>query len=305
MKKILVTGGTTFVSRFVATYYVKKGYEVYVLNRNTKEQVEGVILIEADRNNIGDKLKGIEFDAILDITSYTREDIKNLIEALDYVTEYIFISSSAIYPETLSQPFREEQQGGYNSIWQDYGINKLEAEEYLMSRIPQSYILRPPYFYGPMENLYREPFVFDCAINDRKFYLPGDGSMKLQFFHVEDLCRFIDIILEVKPQEHIFNVGNTEAITIRDWVELCYEAAGKKVEFVNVYNEKNQRDYFCFHEYEYILDVTKQNKYLSSTKDLLEGLKESYKWYVDNKDKVNKKEYMNYIDSIIITSTKK
>ena len=33
MKKILVTGGTTFVSKYVAKYFVNAGYEVYVLNR--------------------------------------------------------------------------------------------------------------------------------------------------------------------------------------------------------------------------------------------------------------------------------
>ena len=36
-----------------------------------------------------------------------------------------------------------------------------------------------------MNNVYREAFVFDCALADRKFYLPKDGSMKLQFFHVK------------------------------------------------------------------------------------------------------------------------
>ena len=36
--------------------------------------------------------------------------------------------------------------------------------------------------------VYREAFVFDCARADRPFYLPGDGGMKLQFFHVKDLC---------------------------------------------------------------------------------------------------------------------
>ncbi|MGN0346677.1 MAG: hypothetical protein ACI4DU_05260 [Lachnospiraceae bacterium] len=40
MKKILVTGGTTFVSKFVADYFVHREYEVYVLNRNTKPQVK-------------------------------------------------------------------------------------------------------------------------------------------------------------------------------------------------------------------------------------------------------------------------
>lgn len=29
MKKILVTGGTVFVSRYIAEYYVTKGYDVW------------------------------------------------------------------------------------------------------------------------------------------------------------------------------------------------------------------------------------------------------------------------------------
>lgn len=45
MKKILVTGGTVFVSRFIAEYYVEKNYEVYVLNRNSREQSKGVMHI--------------------------------------------------------------------------------------------------------------------------------------------------------------------------------------------------------------------------------------------------------------------
>lgn len=80
-----------------------------------------------------------------------------------------------------------------------------------MERNPKAYILRPPYLYGPMNNVYREAFVFDCALENRKFYLPQEGGMKLQFFHVEDLCRFIDILVEKQPEQHIFNVGNKEA----------------------------------------------------------------------------------------------
>jgi len=34
MRKILVTGGTIFVSRYIAEYFAGKGDAVYVLNRN-------------------------------------------------------------------------------------------------------------------------------------------------------------------------------------------------------------------------------------------------------------------------------
>lgn len=76
MKNILVTGGTVFVSRYVAEYFVKQGYQVFVLNRNNNPQSEGVILLEGDRHHLGDKLKGYHFDAVLDVTAYTREDVR-------------------------------------------------------------------------------------------------------------------------------------------------------------------------------------------------------------------------------------
>ncbi len=165
MRRILITGGTTFVSRYVATYFVGLGDAVYVLNRNNRPQVPGVHLIEADRQNLGDCLRAYTFDAVLDITAYTQQDVQALLAALPSQTmDYIFLSSSAIYPETLPQPFREDQPGGYNTFWQEYGLNKWAAEQYVTERLPQAYVLRPPYLYGPMENLYREPFVFDCAL---------------------------------------------------------------------------------------------------------------------------------------------
>lgn len=48
----------------------------------------------------------------------------------------------------------------------------LRAEAPLLKRKPEAYILMPPYLYGQMNNVYREAFVFDCAMADRKFYLP-------------------------------------------------------------------------------------------------------------------------------------
>ena len=298
MRKILVTGGTVFVSRYVANYFARKGDEVYVLNRNSKPQLPNVALIEGDRNDLGDKLKGYEFDAVLDITAYTREHVENLVNALGKFGDYIMVSSSAVYPETNPQPFTENQTCGPNSIWGIYGTNKLAAEEYLRQAVPHAYILRPPYLYGPMQNVYREPFVFECAEAGRKFYIPGDGSMKMQFFHVEDLCRFIEILLEKHPAERIYNVGNPDAVTISDWVKLCYDAVGANFETVSVEGHP-QRSFFCFHDYDYYLDVTRQTALMPEVKLLKEGLKESYEWFSWNRNAVMRRPYMDYIDTNI------
>ncbi len=298
MRKLLVAGGTVFVSRYVANYFAQKGNHVYVLNRGSKPHLPNVKLIEGDRNDLRDKLKGYEFDAVLDITAYTREHVENLVNALGKFGDYIMVSSSAVYPETNPQPFTEEQECGPNSIWGIYGTNKLAAEEYLRENVPLAYILRPPYLYGPMQNVYREPFVFECAEGGREFYIPGDGSMKLQFFHVEDLCRFIEILLEKHPKERIYNVGNPDMVTVNQWVQLCYDAVGAKPETVQVEGHP-QRAYFCFHDYDYYLDVSKQIALMQDVKPLAEGLQESYEWFRQNRDAVMRRPYMEYIDTMV------
>ena len=254
MKKILVTGGTVFVSKNVAEYFAEKGHEVYILNRDNYEQPKNTKLIKADRNNLGDSLKNYNFDVVIDVTAYTKADVKNLLDGLNPVSQYVLISSSAVYPETLELPFNENQTTGRNAIWKDYGTNKIEAEEYLFSKIPDAYVIRPPYLYGPQNNLYREAFVFDCAEAKRTFFVPKDGSMKLQFFYIKDLCQFIDIIIEEKPQNHIFNVGNEQAISVLDWVKLCYEVVGADLKVQNIYAQIEQRNYFSFYDNQDILN---------------------------------------------------
>ncbi len=300
MKTILITGGTTFVSRFAAEYFSRRNYDVTVLNRNSRPQAEGVSLIEADRHALEDCLRGKYFDAILDITAYTGGDVAALLDSGVGFGDYILISSSAVYPETEAQPFTEETKIGPNSIWGAYGTNKIAAEILLHSRVPHSYILRPPYLYGPMNNVYREGFVFDCALAGRKFYLPGEGEMGLQFFHVEDLCRFMELLLTQHPVQRVYNVGNQESISIREWVKRCYLVAGSEPEYVCVSENVEQRAYFPFHDYDYCLDVSAQLELMPDTKPLEDGLREALAWYKENQDKVNRKPLNAYIDENLV-----
>ena len=97
--------------------------------------------------------------------------------------------------------------------------------------------------------------------------------------------------------QHIFNVGNKNTVTVKKWVELCYEAAGEKLNLVSVSKDIEQRKYFPFYDYEYYLDVSKQYELMPETKMLAQGLKESFEWYLENKGKVIQKPLIEYIDS--------
>lgn len=300
MKRILVTGGTTFVSKYTAEYFVNAGYEVTVLNRNSRPQVPGVRLIEGDRHQLNGILKDLSFDVVADITAYNEEDIVDLVKELGPFGQYIMISSSAVYPEYGAQPFSEGSETAVNRFWGAYGTDKIAAEKALLERVKDAYILRPPYLYGPMNNVYREAFVFDCALTDRKFFLPRDGEMKLQFFHVKDLCRLMEVIINEKPEEHIYNVGNAETVSVKDWVTECYACFGKTPDFVHVSGEIEQRKYFSFYDYEYCLDVTRQSRIYPKTIPLEDGLKEAAEWYLEHGDEVRKKPFFEFIDTNLI-----
>lgn len=298
--RILITGGTVFVSRFTAEYFAAKGYAVTVLNRGSRAQSPGVRHLCHDRHNAALALHDEAYDAVIDVTAYTADDVNTLLNALSGTPKYILISSSAVYPENTALPFSEDAPTGPNIHWGRYGTDKIAAEKTLLSRRPDAYILRPPYLYGPGNEVYREAFVFECAEAERPFCLPGSGDMPLQFFHVRDLCRVMEAILLDPPEEHILNVGNPEAVTVRQWAEMCYAAAGKTPRFISVDASHPQRSYFPFLDYAYHLDVARQQPLLAQVTPLAEGLAESYAWWRENRSLIRRKPLMDYIDEHLI-----
>ena len=298
--RILITGGTVFVSRFTAEYFASRGHDVTVLNRGSRTQSCGVRHLRCDRHDPALNLRSEIFDAVIDVTAYTAEDVDTLLNALSGTPKYILISSSAVYPEHTERPFSEAAPTGQNIHWGRYGTDKIAAENALLTRRPDAYILRPPYLYGPGNEVYREAFVFECAEQERAFFLPGNGDMPLQFFHVRDLCRVMEAILLALPSEHILNVGNPEAVTVRQWAEMCYAAAGKTPYFVSVDASHPQRSYFPFLDYTYHLDVTRQQALLPEVISLAKGLAESCAWWQEHRELVRRKPLMDYIDEHLI-----
>ena len=94
--KILITGGTTFVSKYAAEYFVSKDNDVTVINRGSRPQVNGVAHISCDRTALGDRLNGNHFDLILDITAYTEEHIKTLLDSGVTFNDYSTIDTVLI-----------------------------------------------------------------------------------------------------------------------------------------------------------------------------------------------------------------
>lgn len=305
MNRVLVVGGSYFVGKYIVENLVKDGFKVTTLNRGTKGKIFGdeVEYIFCDRNNsneMEEKLSGRTFDYVIDTSILNNHHAEIIYECLnkDSIKKYFFISSSAVYSPSNELPINEEGIKGANEYWQEYGIDKYEAERFFLEQFKKSkfpvVILRPPYIYGEGNYIYRESFFFERVLNNQQIIVPNYGETLVQFIHIEDLYKCIlELCRYSEVNGQAFNIGNIRGITFKGFIELCMNVAGRNTEIKQFDYKKTDykcRDFFPFHDYQYMLDTRKLEKYFVPKVSMIEGLKRSFEWYKSNQDKVKRKD---------------
>lgn len=163
--KILIIGGTGTISGGIAKEAIKRGYEVTLLNRGRSEFrcPCGAAVIHCDVND-GDKfvkaLSGDFYDVVVDPITYNKVALLQRVKLLTgHCGTYVFISSTAAIGNKEGV---QDEGSDKNPKW-EYGVNKLECEEYLQSTaLPFKYIIiRPSITYGDI----RIPIPVSCRKN--------------------------------------------------------------------------------------------------------------------------------------------
>ena len=67
------------------------------------------------------------------------------------------------------------------------------------------------------------PRFIEAAINDEDILIHGDGSQSRSFTWVDDVVTYLIKLAELKAYGEIFNIGQTEEITIKKLAELIIE----------------------------------------------------------------------------------
>lgn len=240
--RVLVVGGTEFVSLALVRALVRDGHAVTVLNRGRKTDrlPSSVSVVACDRKDhaqLRSVLSGIRFDAVYD-ASYvptTGEDVAALADALaSGLPHVIFVSTGRVYDHALPIPYSETTPRG--DYWGDYARHKIAGEEALVERhrsrgLPVT-IVRPTHVLGPLNTRNNEAFFFDRIIRGRPVLVPGHGGWLRQFGHVDDLA---DALLAMLGNPRAFgqayNVTGEECVTQVGFVELIAEALERPVEF--------------------------------------------------------------------------
>lgn len=299
-EKVLVLGGSYFVGRKIVEYLYYNDYDVTVLNRGTREvPVCGVKQILCDRNNLSamkEALKDEEFNSIIDVSWQGLDWVKYACEAINFdtVKEFVFISSSAVYDiDVLEIPFKEEDSLGENKYWTFYGKGKIDAEEYyinfLRNKKTNLSIIRPPYIYGEYNYAQRESLIFRQIMEGMPVAIPNTNP-QLQFIYTEDLAAVILYLIRNNCEKLcIFNVGNEQAVTSRDWVIACSEVVGMEPRIIEVNYKKlgkEVRDFYPFFDYDNVLDVTKIKTLYHRETNFIEGLNRAFDWFQLNRENI-------------------
>ena len=167
----------------------------------------------------------------------------NLIKASfdNEVDKFIFLGSSCIYPKMANQPIIEnslltgelEETNQWYAIAKISGVKLIEA---LRNEYRKDYIaLMPTNLYGPGDNYdLNTSHVLPAMI--RKFHeakknntdvtIWGTGSPLREFLHVDDLASAVLFCLENEMEDHLYNIGSGEELTILELANLVSKIVG-------------------------------------------------------------------------------
>lgn len=247
MKNILIIGGSYFVGRVFVEELVKEGgYSIYVVNRgNVPLNMEGVHEIACDRNDVDGlrhKLSPLDWHAVVDFCAYESRDIKNLLSVLpeDSFEQYIYISTTSIYKDTLQLPVKEDSpkltgpQPELGPQMASYAFNKWLAELELMKQCSQLKChytsLRPAIIYGKYNYAPRESWFFDMIHQGKTIILPDNKLTLFRFVSVWDVAKIIIACLgNEKVFDRAFNLSAEDLVSYRWFVEALKEITGKRI----------------------------------------------------------------------------
>lgn len=137
--RVLFVGGTGNISSACTDEALRRGYEVFHLNRGTHTEKEkpGVGLLRADIRDAAaakSAVRGLHFDSVVQFLAFRPEHVEADIKIFDGITDqYVLISTCSAYRKPSLTPVITEETPLENPYW-EYSRLKIACERVLTGR---------------------------------------------------------------------------------------------------------------------------------------------------------------------------
>ena len=321
--KVLFIGGTGNISTSVSKLCVKRGIDLYLLNRgNTKVVIPGAKIIKADITQIKETasvLQNHKWDAVVNWIAFNTDDIQRDHDLFKGKTkQYIFISSASAYQKPVSHPIITESTPLKNPYWK-YSQNKIACEEMLNTLYRNEdfpiTIVRPSYTYDTVIPVaiggFREYTLIDRMKKGQKIIVHGDGTSLWTNTHADDFAiGFTGLIGHQQAIGHSFHITSDEMLTWDQIYTAVANATDVEPKIVHIpsdflcrINENLRGELLGDKAYSVIFDNTKIKMFVPEYNAIIpfsEGIKRTLSWFgEDSSRQIVKNETNQWMDKII------
>jgi 2'-hydroxyisoflavone reductase len=204
--RLLVLGGTAFLSREITRQAAARGHRVTSAARGSSgPPPDGAGFITVDRDLADGLVGGLadvtgEFDAVIDVARRPTHVRRALDELAKRAQHWTFVSSISVYPDNATPgqrvataPVRPPlPPDGDELSMENYGSNKVSCEQTVHEAFgDRAFIVRAGLIVGPDDPSDRFAYWPDRIAKGGEVLAPGDPGELIQWIDVRDLADWI------------------------------------------------------------------------------------------------------------------
>tara|TARA_B100000902_G_C27214639_1_gene866295 strand:- start:47 stop:1018 length:972 start_codon:yes stop_codon:yes gene_type:complete len=267
LKRIVITGGAGFIGSNLAKKFLSEGAEQILIiddlstgNKNNLAGLDKIEFIESrieDVNNLEKLVSGYDFCFHLAAgvgVEYIMENVSKAlltnIEATHIIiqackannTPMLITSTSEVYGTSNEDVWTEETKsliGPPTKLRWSYAASKLIDEFLVLSEYNDKnlnpIVVRLFNIIGPNQvsdfGMVVPKFI-EAALNNKDLIIHGKGNQTRSFTWVDDVIEYFYLLSNKKLYGEIYNIGQTEEISIKELAELIIKLSNSDSKIV-------------------------------------------------------------------------